>query len=1286
MFTRDIRTLIQIGKSGVKWNSSAPAANAPWIEDTQAPKNDYAELRRLWDGTNRSEFKKKLAEVTAKNEAGKNTLMNEIEWAIATAADMFNTEEGQKLQAFRTAVEKDFAELAKKNTAAKTTVQWKVKESVSLLERDRDILERTRTKYDNRLNFNDIMALLQKPDFSKKLANINPQAAYLKSSNQSDAISEGTNPLIQILDDNGYIGKIQYRNGKNNYQNQELVAILELSDELKKNLTTADTLMEAEYQRSQRVEEYDPNSPKVATILQHLADLSGDGLLTAKNAKDYSTNVMYSIFEKLFNTAKDTNLHIEGELPLFQAISSKVSNFEELKKIIAVRTGLSDSDITVAFKTKEGFKVLVREFQRGHLIDTAKTSSNISREFNEKIEKEYQIEKAKNDVAKIQNIKEKLWKGWLTEKVKWAMTSAGIKPDGKTVDDIVWRTAVELFKWNPQFFASLGLNTTVTDTETITTTKIQEVIRDVRIVNDHTGTEVSRTSTDTNGKLTEETSSKTDRTLKANPTILIGFNQDIFRYKSERTGAGMSTWISALAGIKGIRFPITASAYADLTVKNDNSTLQTESLSGNWVIGGRIGISKDLKSWDVVPSFGIDVNPNDVKNAIEKQEIRLANLFNTITVKEDGSIDLANIKKSIAEQIKSSPNDTKLASEVRIMNRFLADLETSIAMMSATTPADKKALLGNNILAFQTEYLAAVRSDLRWLHVAGVNISFISMIYGKFLGLNIQHVQQKSVKVGGTDMIEERLLTLPNVSMDTIKWRVTVWGDKKSLFLIPPRKWVDIVGDIKRVEQWDGSMQLIPADGKKLSVKNVEYTTKEWVKLNSLVIMEENAPIEKVKKATVTPSDKSVSADTTVPVPERETIWKIDNIYDRNRLIKELSEAKTTEDALFVLSRGNKSFVSAMKSVLGDDVSGAITALKTDKMLTPFVTAIEKLSAVEQMKFLDNLLFATSGSRSVRGMTEAESKSYNAEYAKNKNAFGRRLSESMPGWDKAQMMKDHVSLWDTLSMKNNEVAQFKTASSLIGSPKDISGLVTFSQIDANGRLTIGGMKAFHGDITIVDKIADITNNDMKLLLIESAKKEWAFQKNMESTNAFIVSKTPSWETPAKFDTASYQAFLLTGELPKEFSKNISIDSHAKFHMARCALPGAVCFNDVMLLGYPKITVTPLGKPPISEAPTIVEVDLPNQMPTLSNVRSGDRSINAGGESSGTFGLNISKVVNNVVQNVVENKIITTIQETVMTQPKPTSGTEGREKPTSGTEGRERTDWGTVKPVEQSDDN
>lgn len=117
----------------------------------------------------------------------------------------------------------------------------------------------------------------------------------------------------------------------------------------------------------------------------------------------------------------------------------------------------------------------------------------------------------------------------------------------------------------------------------------------------------------------------------------------------------------------------------------------------------------------MIPSVGVDVNPNDVKNAIEKQEVRLANLLSKIKIDDKGDANFSDLRKEIVELDRANPKDKKIQAEIRLMHRFLNDLESIMISdaMKSKSPEMKRVLLGNNLLAFQSSYIAAVRDDLK---------------------------------------------------------------------------------------------------------------------------------------------------------------------------------------------------------------------------------------------------------------------------------------------------------------------------------------------------------------------------------------------------------------------------------------------------------------------------------------------------------------------------------------------------------------------------------------------
>lgn len=182
-------------------------------------------------------------------------------------------------------------------------------------------------------------------------------------------------------------------------------------------------------------------------------------------------------------------------------------------------------------------------------------------------------------------------------------------------------------------------------------------------------------------------------------------------------------------------------------------------------------------------------------------------------------------------------------------------------------------------------------------------------------------------------------------------------------------------------------------------------------------------------------------------------------VYNQAEVVAQLRQANSTEDKLFILSRTNP-FAKALDRVVDNDFDAAITLLKSDKALAPFVTYIDSLTDIAQRnKFLDDLLYASSGSRKTRTLIGAESTAYNTEYEKNRSAFANRLVEHAglkKGSPEAQrLIEAHSAIASTLTMdKGEEAAKFVPASAKLPGAKDISGLVTFSQINSQRQLTV----------------------------------------------------------------------------------------------------------------------------------------------------------------------------------------------------------------------------------------
>ena len=89
-------------------------------------------------------------------------------------------------------------------------------------------------------------------------------------------------------------------------------------------------------------------------------------------------------------------------------------------------------------------------------------------------------------------------------KVEEAFKKSVINPDAKTVVEIMNRTATRLYEWNPQFFASIGAHTDITNT----TTKIKEIVDTIEVVQYTDGKEVSRNTSRSESEREEKSTQK----------------------------------------------------------------------------------------------------------------------------------------------------------------------------------------------------------------------------------------------------------------------------------------------------------------------------------------------------------------------------------------------------------------------------------------------------------------------------------------------------------------------------------------------------------------------------------------------------------------------------------------------------------------------------------------------------------------------------------------------------------------------------------------------------------
>ncbi len=69
------------------------------------------------------------------------------------------------------------------------------------------------------------------------------------------------------------------------------------------------SLSAEQYERTQKIEKYDPTDVK--NLLAHMSDLSGEGMLTSMNTKNFSKNPVWAAFQRVLGTADDAQLHIE---------------------------------------------------------------------------------------------------------------------------------------------------------------------------------------------------------------------------------------------------------------------------------------------------------------------------------------------------------------------------------------------------------------------------------------------------------------------------------------------------------------------------------------------------------------------------------------------------------------------------------------------------------------------------------------------------------------------------------------------------------------------------------------------------------------------------------------------------------------------------------------------------------------------------------------------------------------------------------------------------------------
>ena len=119
---------------------------------------------------------------------------------------------------------------------------------------------------------------------------------------------------------------------------------------------------------------------------------------------------------------------------------------------------------------------------------------------------------------------------------------------------------------------------------------------------------------------------------------MVGFNQNLFGYETEGFRTKAQAGVGAVASTDGVIFPITLSADAEKTLSDNNVRLQTSELKGNFTLGGTIrGIVAKGK---FIPSFGLDINPNNVENSVNEQRKKFDTLMKQIQINENGTINI----------------------------------------------------------------------------------------------------------------------------------------------------------------------------------------------------------------------------------------------------------------------------------------------------------------------------------------------------------------------------------------------------------------------------------------------------------------------------------------------------------------------------------------------------------------------------------------------------------------------------------------------------------------------
>lgn len=774
-------------------------------------------------------------------------------------------------------------------------------------------------------------------------------------------------------------------------------------------------------------------SPKeqVHVQLAQLVDFSHDGKLTATNTKQYSDTFVFALFQKMFGGGKDAQLHVATELAMYSNLSKRVNSQEELASVIATVTGRDTEYIKNQLTNPKKFPLLVQEFQRSFLTQAAQTTPEVTARLDTEKAHAYKTERAKEQINTIEFIKSALVKEGLPNRVSSQLKEAGYPDlDAKTMEELLARTAFQI-SINPRFFASAGASTKVTDTTINTTTNttttntqinqtyltttvtdpkintnvdthtFTQFIKDVVITKTESGTVLSTVTTDrkpevtvtqnttvTKGtptstserKLIDEqkiVTSKTETTresekkreTKVTPNIVIGFNIGAMQMEGKGYSAEAGLGASAVGSADGVIFPITASSRLDLTASNNNASLQTSHIKGNFTIGGELAVTGNT-GHGVIPSIGFNINPNNVKDAIKEQRIALQDMWSLLGLKEDGTLDDRKIAERLAAMEKQAnsakPIDETLLVEISVMRKMIAD--TKSVVDANLDMRAKKAIILQDTAAFEQVYMAAIHDGLRGFHTAGINITLIPMINAIFLGVNFQHVNQSATKNKGVDSTERKVLkSESNKLADTklIQEFVTGFDEKTGSVSLKSTEDVAsgliVLENLQMTTDVNGTARVTPSAGNSLRIEAKSFMSGEGIEMRGIIVKQVKE--DQHMKTTPIPAEVKTAADSLETAAEITNIYKDGVLSDEARL------------RIYALSRQNRYLIAAISAIASRDYAEAERQImlsgtsaknkKTASQPLKFLQDAIKSCATDEDKknLLNNINLATLGSR-----------------------------------------------------------------------------------------------------------------------------------------------------------------------------------------------------------------------------------------------------------------------------------------------------------------------------------